>query len=136
MEKKLKEIVDKLNDNLPEESMFGFGYTYTTHWNSIDLFYMNNTIPLWNSEDGEENCTYTIVLGKLQFIVLELMKISQLSKLLKEILSRNYTDFLMLEDESWQPDESSINSSIANLQEIEDIFEIDLEDTRCEDNKT
>lgn len=127
---KLKEIVDKLNDNLPDESMFVFGYTYTPFWESVDLYYSNTNFNLWNSEDGDDECTYTIILGKLQKLVLELMKISQLSKLLKESLSRSYTDLLMLEDESWQPDEKSINASIVNLQEIEDIFEIDLEDTR------
>lgn len=130
MKKEIKKIVDKLNNNLPDESMFGFGYTYTPFWESIDLYYMSNTIPLWNSEEGEEECTYTIILGKLQKVVIELMEISQLSKLMKEILSRNYTDLLMLEDKSWQPDEHSINASISNIQEIEDIFEIDLEDTR------
>ncbi len=126
----IKDIVNKLNNNLPDESMFGFGYTYTPFWESIDLFYMSNTIPLWNSEEGEDECTYTILLGKLQKVVIELMKISQLSKLMEEVLSRNYTDFLMLEDESWQPDSKSVNSSIGNIQEIEDIFEINLIDTR------
>jgi len=126
----LRRVVNKLNDNIPDESMFVFAYTYTPYWESIDLFYMSETIPLWNSEDGEDECTYTIILGKLQKIVIGLMQISLLSKLMKEVLSRNYTDFLMLEDGSWQPDESSTNSSIANIQEIESIFEIDLEDTR------
>ena len=126
----LRRVVNKLNDNIPDESMFVFAYTYTPYWKSIDLFYMSETIPLWNSEDGEDECTYTIILGKLQKIVIGLMQISLLSKLMKEVLSRNYTDFLMLEDGSWQPDESSTNSSIANIQEIESIFEIDLEDTR------
>jgi hypothetical protein len=130
MNENIEKIVDKLNDNLPDESMFGFGYTYTPFWESIDLYYMSNTIPLWNSEEGEEECTYTIILGKLQKVVIELMDISQLSKLMKEILSRNYTDLLMLEDESWQPDNDSINASISNIQEIESIFEIDLKDTR------
>lgn len=134
-EKTIKEIVDKLNENLPDESMFGFGYTYTTFWESIDLFYMNNTIPLWNTEDGEEECSYLLILNKLQKIVVELMKISLLSKILKETLDNNYTDLLMLEDESWQPDEDSINSSIANIQHIEDIFDIDLEDTRDSEEK-
>ena len=126
----LRRVVNKLNDNIPDESMFVFAYTYTPYWESIDLFYMSETIPLWNSEDGEDECTYTIILGKLQKIEIGLMQISLLSKLMKEVLSRNYTDFLMLEDGSWQPDESSTNSSIANIQEIESIFEIDLEDTR------
>lgn len=129
MDRKLLTIVNKLNENLPDESMFSFGLITTSFWSGISIFYMNSNIPIWDNEnDGE--CTYSAVLGKFQEIVIELMKIAKLSSLMKEILSRNYTDLLMLEDESWQPDTNSINASIANIQEIEDVFEIDLEDTR------
>lgn len=129
----LEEIVNKLNENLPDDSMFCFTLLSNTFWDSICLCYMGITITIWDSENGPSDPTYHDVLGEFQKIVLELFKISQIGKVIEKSLSRTYTDFLMLEDESWKPDKSSIDSSIGNLQEVaEDILELELKDTRDE----
>jgi len=41
-----------------------------------------------------------------------------------------YTDFLMLRDGDWDPDEDTINASIGMIERIAEILDIGLEDTR------
>ena len=130
MKKELIDIVEKLNKNLPEESMFCFSLITSEFWDSISICYCSNTIQLWNSED-ESNPTYSSVLGEFQKIVLELFHISQLGKVIEDGLSHLYTDLLMLKEEIWIPDEHSIQDSLNNLEECaESILELELKDTR------
>jgi hypothetical protein len=130
MKEDLIKIVEKLNNNLPRESMFCFSLVTSQFWDSICICYLSSTISLWDSEN-ESNPTYNSVLGEFQKIVLELFHISQIGKVIESGLSHLYTDLLMLGDGTWIPDESSIRASLNNLGECaESILELELKDNR------
>ena len=48
----------------------------------------------------------------------------------KDYLNGVYTDFLMLKDETWEPDSKSISASIYAIEKIAEELEINLTDTR------
>tara|TARA_R110000796_G_scaffold118353_2_gene231945 strand:- start:4517 stop:4924 length:408 start_codon:yes stop_codon:yes gene_type:complete len=131
MKKNLEDIVEKLNKNLPEDTEYCFCLTSSRFWDSIGISYSHGTISLWDSENCPSEPTYFDVLGAFQKIVLELFHISQIGKEVEKSLSCLYTDFLMLEDETWVPDKDSIKASLENLEEVaESILELELTDTR------
>lgn len=49
---------------------------------------------------------------------------------IKQALNETYTDLLMLEDDSWQPESSSIGATIDNIILIADELGLTVEDTR------
>lgn len=53
---------------------------------------------------------------------------------LEELLSGVYTDILMLQDGTWQPDEHSCQATIEAIEKIANELNLELKDTR--DGKT
>ncbi len=49
---------------------------------------------------------------------------------LKELLSGIYTDILMLQDGTWQPDDDSCNATIDAIESIASILNVEITDTR------
>lgn len=127
--------VEKLNANLPDDSEFAFSLETNEYWTSINFCFMSASILMWDSENDERDwigdekeALYPFVLDIFQNRVIQLMKIGGLTEILKATLSHTYTDLTMLEEGSCTM--SSVNSSIGALQELEYIFQFDLNDTR------